>query len=130
MKNFFKKNNVQIIRFIVSGFCSALISFLAYSFIYFLGFDLTISSIIGYLVGILISFILSKLWVFKKGRKNIFDKSFVFFVSIYFLGGIEMTFIINITNNLINNYQIAWVFGAFIAAINNYLGTKFIVFKS
>ena len=130
MKNFFKKNNVQIIRFIISGCSSALISFIAYLFIYLLGFNLTISSIIGYLFGILTSYILSKLWVFKKGKKNIFEKSFLFFVCIYILGGIEMTFIINITNKLINNYQIAWIFGAFVAAINNYLGTKFIVFKS
>ena len=129
MQTFLKKNKSQIIRFIISGLCSATISFLTYSIIYVLIFNIIISSIIGYLVGIIVSFTLSKLWVFKKGKRNIYDKSIILFTSIYILGGLEMTLIINFSNTLINNYQIAWFFGAFIAAINNYLGTKFIVFK-
>ena len=47
---------------------------------------------------------------------------------IYFFGGLEMTLIINIVNELIQNYKIAWICGAFVAAMNNYLCSKFLLF--
>ena len=48
---------------------------------------------------------------------------------IYFLGGIEMSLVILFINQLIDNYKIAWLFGAVIGSINNYLGSKYLSFK-
>jgi len=52
------------------------------------------------------------------------------FILIYFLGGIEMTLIINLMDKLVQNHKIAWIFGAFVAAINNYLFSKYLLFNS
>ena len=57
------------------------------------------------------------------------DKRFYIFTFIYILGGIEMSFVIKSINSLTNNHNLAWLFGAAISSINNYLGTKLFVFK-
>jgi len=58
------------------------------------------------------------------------NKSFIFFCAIYILGGIEMTIVINLGIYFFGNYKLAWLMGASVAAINNYLGSKFLLFKS
>ena len=40
-----------------------------------------------------------------------------------------MSFVILLINQLIDNYKIAWLFGALIGSINNYLGSKYLSFK-
>ena len=51
------------------------------------------------------------------------------FYLIYFLGGLEMSLVIIFLSRLIDNYKIAWLIGAFIGALNNYLGSKYFLFK-
>ena len=48
---------------------------------------------------------------------------------IYFVGGLEMALIINIVDKLIYNHKIAWIFGAFVASMNNYLLSKYFLFN-
>ena len=80
-------------------------------------------------MGILISYALAKNWVFQnKSRKNLL-KTLSIFCLIYILGGIEMSFVIVFLNKFLNNYKIAWLFGAFIGSLNNYLGAKYFLFK-
>ena len=126
---FFKKNNLQIFRFIVSGFIASGINFLVYSSLYLIFRKIVIASICGYFIGILISYALAKNWVFQnKSRKNLLKNLSIFFL-IYTLGGIEMSFVIVLLNQFLNNYKIAWLFGAFIGSLNNYLGAKYFLFK-
>ena len=80
-------------------------------------------------MGLFNSFILSKIWVFKKSQDIKFNRSFFIFLLIYILGALEMALLINILVSLIGNYQIAWFFGAFVAAVNNFLGSKYFVFE-
>ena len=51
------------------------------------------------------------------------------FVLVYGLGGLEMTITINVIYKLNANHIIAWLFGALLAAINNFLFSKYLVFK-
>ena len=126
---FVKKNNLQIFKFLVSGLIASGINFLVYSSLYLIFKKLVIASFGGYFIGILFSYALAKIWVFQnKSRQNLL-KSFPTFCLIYFLGAIEMSFVIVFLNQFLNNYKIAWLFGALIAAINNYLGVKFFFFR-
>ncbi len=129
MYKFFKTNNLQIFKFGVSGLIASYINYLVYISVYFISNNLVFASLCGYFIGILVSFILAKLWVFRNRLKQPIVKSFYFFCLIYLLGGIEMSLIIFVLNQLINNHEIAWLFGAFIAALNNYLGSKYITFR-
>ena len=129
MYKFFKKNNLQIFKFGVSGVIASYINYLVYISFYSISNNLVFASLCGYFIGILVSFILAKLWVFRNRLKQPIVKSFYLFCLIYLLGGIEMSLIIIVLNQLINNHQVAWLFGAFIGALNNYLGSKYITFR-
>ena len=126
---FLRINNQQILRFIFSGLIASIINFISYRSLYLIFDNILFASISGYCIGILISFIFAKLWVFKNSNSKPLVKSFSLFCLIYFLGGIEMSFVILFINQLIDNYKIAWLFGAVIGSINNYLGSKYLSFK-
>tara|TARA_Y100001978_G_scaffold196656_1_gene206462 strand:+ start:811 stop:972 length:162 start_codon:yes stop_codon:yes gene_type:complete len=51
------------------------------------------------------------------------------FVLVYILGGIEMTVTINVIYKLSQNHIISWLCGACCAAINNFLFSKYLIFK-
>ena len=129
MHKFLKINNQQILRFIVSGVIASILNFLSYRSLYLIFNNILFASIAGYSIGILVSFIFAKLWVFKNSGRQSIVKSFSLFCLIYLLGGIEMSFVILFINQLIDNYKIAWLFGALIGSINNYLGSKYLLFK-
>jgi len=126
---FLKRNKQQILRFFVSGVIASGFNFICYWAIYLIFENILFASISGYCIGILVSFIFAKLWVFKNISTQPLVKSFSLFCLIYFLGGIEMTLLIVFLNRLIGNYKIAWLFGALIASLNNYLGSKYLSFK-
>ena len=129
MYKFFKRNNKQIFRFLVSGIIASSFNFISYITLYLIFKNILFASISGYCVGILVSFVFAKSWVFKNSSSQPLLKSFSLFCFIYFLGGIEMSLVIVFLNRLIENYRIAWVFGAFIGSLNNFLGSKYFSFK-
>ena len=129
MYKFFKRNNKQIFRFFVSGLIASSFNFISYRALYLIFKNILFASIFGYCVGILVSFIFAKSWVFQNSSNQPLLKSFFLFCLIYFLGGIEMSLVIVFLNRLIENYKIAWVFGAIIGSLNNFLGSKYFSFK-
>ena len=129
MYRFLKRNYQQILRFFVSGVIASGFNFISYWALYLIFKNLLFASISGYCIGILVSFIFARSWVFKNSPSRPLVKSFSLFCLIYFLGGIEMSLVIVFLNRLIENYKIAWVFGAFIGSLNNFLGSKYFLFK-
>ena len=128
MIRFFKKNKIQIIKFALVGLGSSILNFFIYSIIYHYTLRINLASFIGYTFGLLNSFYFSDNWVFSSSRNKKANYAFSLFVVIYFLGGVEMALIINIVDNLIQNHKVAWLCGAFIAAMNNYLCSKYLLF--
>tara|TARA_S200000501_G_C20651152_1_gene667533 strand:- start:221 stop:610 length:390 start_codon:yes stop_codon:yes gene_type:complete len=128
LKKFSQENRRQIFRFIVSGLISSWINFLVFNSFYLIFKNIILASLIGYSIGLLSSFVFAKIWVFRDNSKRIV-KSFFIFCLIYFLGGLEMSLIIIFLNKLVNNYKVSWLFGALIGALNNYLGSKYFLFK-
>ena len=129
MYKFLKRNNQQILKFFVSGVIASSLNFISYEALYLISKNILFASISGYCIGILVSFIFAKSWVFKNSNTQPLVKSLSLFCLIYLLGGIEMSLVIFFINQLINNYKIAWLFGALIGSINNYLGSKYLSFK-
>ena len=129
MYKFLKRNYQQILRFFVSGVIASGFNFISYMALYLIFKNILFASISGYCVGILVSFVFAKYWVFNNSSSQPLLKSFSLFCFFYFLGGIEMSLVIVFLNRLIENYKIAWVFGAFIGSLNNFLGSKYFSFK-
>ena len=124
-----KRNNQQILRFFVSGVIASGFNFISYWSIYLIFKNILFASIVGYCIGIIVSFIFAKLWVFKNISTQPLVKSFSLFCLIYFFGLIEMSLVILFINRLIDNYKIAWLFGALIGSLNNYFGSKYFSFR-
>jgi len=112
------------------GLFSSVLNFLVYKSIYIFTANINLSSVLGYGIGLLNSFLMSSKWVFSTNKSIRLDKAFILFVSIYALGGLEMAIIINVLYNLTTNHLIAWLCGACVAAINNFLFSKYIIFKN
>ena len=129
MYKFFKRNNKEIFRFLASGFIATSFNFISYQAIYLIFKNILFASISGYCTGILVSFVLAKAWVYNNRSNQPLLKSFSLFCFIYFLGGIEMSLVILFLDRLIENYNIAWVFGAVVGSLNNFLGSKYFLFK-
>ena len=128
MIRFFKKNKIQIFKFGVVGIVSTVLNFFIYSIVYNLTLGINLASFIGYICGLFNSFYFSNNWVFTRSRYKTTHYAICLFVLIYFLGGLEMIIIINIVDKFIQNYKIAWICGAFVAAMNNYLCSKYLLF--
>ena len=129
MIRFFNKNKIQIFKFASVGLGSSILNFFIYSIFYNLNFGINLASFIGYTCGLLNSFYFSNNWVFNSSSTKRINYQLLLFIVIYFLGGLEMTLIIHFVDNLIQNYKIAWICGAFVAAMNNYLFSKYLLFK-
>ena len=129
MEKLFKENKHQIFRFILSGLISTFINFVVFNLLYSIFKNIIVASLFGYLTGILSSFIFAKIWVFRDNSQKKIFKSFFIFCIIYFLGGLEMSLIIIFLNQLFVDHRFSWLCGTLIGAINNYVGSKYFVFK-
>jgi putative flippase GtrA len=119
----------EIQRFLLMGVLSNAINFVVYYTSININVNLSLSSILGYAAGLICSYHLGRVWVFGQ-RFDINSKSILFFGIVYFLGSVWMTGIINLmVNYLFIDYKISWIFGAGTAAVNNYLGMKFLAFR-
>ena len=123
-----KKNKIQILKFGLVGIGSTFLNFCVYSIVYSLTLTINLASFLGYVSGLLTSFYFSNNWTFTKSRYKNLSYTLFLFVFIYFMGGLEMTLIINIVDNLTQNHRIAWICGVFVAAVNNYICSKYFLF--
>ena len=120
---------IETWKFILTGVISNMINFIVYVTSIFVLQSLIVSSTLGYVAGLINSFYLGKIWVFQKKSKISF-KEVIKFLVVYLTGGIIMVTIIWVLNDKYNiDYRLSWFCGAFFAIINNFFGSKFIVFK-
>ena len=117
------------IRFAIVGVLSNILNFSVYVIVFLLSTNIVFSSVLGYSIGLFNTYLLGRIWVFNSEQPNQF-KEIVKFLVVYFIGGAGMTLIIVWLNNELNiDYKASWIGGAIFAIVNNYLGSKYIVFK-
>ena len=110
------------------GLGSTFLNFCVYSIVYQLTLIINLASFLGYFSGLFTTFYFSNHWTFSKARYKNLSYTLFLFVFIYFMGGLEMTLIINIVDKLIQNHRVAWICGVFVAAMNNYFCSKYLLF--
>ena len=115
-------------KFSLVGIGSTFLNFCIYSIVYQLTLTIHLASFLGYCSGLFTTFYFSNNWTFSKSRYKNLSFTLFLFVFIYFMGGLEMTLIINIVDKLMQNHRIAWVCGVFVAAMNNYFCSKYLLF--
>ena len=118
----------QFIKFIIIGCKSTLINYCLYFILYKTTYNIILASTSGYLVGNLNSFIFGKKWVFKNSAiKNNFI--FIKFLMVYLFGGYLFSAITNYLSIKGIDHRLSWLIGISICTVNNFLGSKYIVFK-
>lgn len=120
----------QFFRFSLTGLLSVLINFVAYVVFYIISNSLVAASIFGYSLGLVNSYFMGRSWVFNVSRK-VYVNELLIFLAIYSAGGAGMTAIIYLSDlYLALDYRLSWCLGAIYAVANNFIGSKFFVFRS
>jgi len=118
------------VRFLVIGLTSNTLSFSLFVLIFLISNNIILSSTFSYLLGVSTSFYFGKIWVFDSSR-NFQISEIIKFLVVYFFGGLGMILIIIYLNEGLEiGYKLSWIGGAVFAIINNYFGSKYIVFKN
>lgn len=119
---------ITFIRFAFVGVLSTIINFIVfYANVIFLDISVATSAIIGYIIGLLFSFILGKNWVFLKHDLGI-GTTFLKFVGVYLLG-LGLHTILTTYLDTILDYRIAWLLGTGTSTTTNFIGSKYVAFK-
>lgn len=121
----------ELRRFILVGIGSNLINYITYlCLVSFLGTSLIIASLVGYMTGFINSYYFGKNWVFN-ARDTKFFRTTILFSLVYSVGAIGMATTIEVLNRYFFwDYRLAWFIGATFAFGNNFLGSKWIVFRN
>ena len=119
----------QFKKFVIVGLGSTSLNYLSFRVLYYISNLIIFSSAIGYLIGLSNSYFFGLKWVFKTNSKN-YKKKIIKFLIVYFIGGIFNSLTIYLLKRFNINYSILWILGNGIALMNNFLGSKFIVFKN
>ena len=118
----------QFIKFIIIGCKSTLINYCLYFILYKTTYNIILASTSAYLVGNVNSFIFGKKWVFKSSAiKNNFI--FIKFLMVYLFGGYLFSAITNYLSIKGIDHRLSWLIGISICTVNNFLASKYIVFK-
>lgn len=128
----FKFNFTQnsFIRYLLIGLLSNTLNFSTYIVIFLIYENIILASILGYTLGLTASFYFGKTWAFKS-LQNFQLFELIKFLVVYLIGGLGMAFMTFYLNqNLGIEYKLSWIGGALFAIVNNYLGSKYIVFKT
>ena len=123
-----KNSSRQFLRFIIIGSKSTIVNYLFYILLYQLTSNIFISAIIGYSSGLINSYIFGKSWVFKNSEKDKLNV-FIKFLLVYFIGAFIMVSITSFLSFKGIDYRLAWSFAIFLVIFNNFLGSKYFVFK-
>ena len=122
------RNKRELIKFIIVGLCSTFYNYIAYIILYFLSGKIILASIIGYSVGLFNSYQLGKKWVFRVKTSNN-KRLIISFLLVYAIGCFVSSTIIFTINRAYDAYNIAWIVGTSYSVVNNFIGSKFIIFK-
>jgi putative flippase GtrA len=119
----------EMLRFFCVGLASNLINYVIYVLVRNVGASLMIASVAGYAVGLYNSYYFGRHWVFSTSQAK-HDRAALRFIIVYLAGGVGMAGIIVGLDHLFGwDYRVTWFAGAAFAFANNFLGSKWLVFK-
>ncbi len=119
----------KIKRFLLVGIVNAITGYTLIIALYsLLNLNIYLSNLIGYLVGLIISFILNRNFVFKVGGKII--NQFIKFIFSFFLSYFLNIFVFYISSEFINlNYYFALLIASLFYSISFFISCNFFTFK-
>ncbi|HHT0592757.1 TPA: GtrA family protein [Legionella anisa] len=130
---FYYFKSKQFVAFLIAGAIAVTVNFCS-RIIYSHSFSYSTSIILAYLTGMVVSFILAKLYVFKTSQQT-FTRSIIFFILINLIGMSQTLlvsllfahYLLPIMN--IKSLEIAHAIGLASPTLTTYLGHKFLTFR-
>ncbi|MDR2083771.1 MAG: GtrA family protein [Bacteroidales bacterium] len=125
------KNNISLIKYFIVGIINTLVSLIVIAIcMYLFNLKYDTSNIIGYVIGLINSFIWNKNWVFKKRESNELLKEIVLFLLVFLLCfGIQFLSLKVMVEKLNLQEYISQVIAMIIYTIPSYFLNRFITFK-
>lgn len=130
---FYYFKSKQFIAFLMAGAIAVTVNFCS-RIIYSYSFSYSTSIILAYITGMVVSFILAKMYVFKTSRQT-FARSVIFFILINLIG-MSQTLLISLLFAYyllpamdIKSLEIAHAIGLASPTFTTYLGHKFLTFR-
>ena len=120
----------QFIKFLLVGVLNTLVGLsIIYSLMYFLGVGPFLSNLLGYAVGIVVSYNLNKIWTFNssKAARRSFPR-FVLVVAVAYIANIFMVYV-SVINFRIDPY-VSQLIGLAFYTVLVYAGSRKLVFQS
>jgi putative flippase GtrA len=119
----------EFLRFIVTGLAATAVNFVVYLAAHAVGTPLWFASAAGYVAGLVISFEVGRLWVFRSDKPR--DTTIILrFLAVYAASGVLFT---GLTEVLVRgcalDYRLAWFLGTGVVACTNFAGARFFVFQ-
>lgn len=119
----------NFLRFLLVGVSSTFINFIFFYICQLSEFKIFVSSLIGYLAGVLNSYYWGSKWVHFKVYK-LEMLSFTKFVLLYGINGIIVSFIIQeVQLSYGLDYRICWLFGTSYGVVANFAAQKLLIFN-
>ncbi len=119
----------EIFKFLLTGIIAVLIDAIVYFFLYFnLEFHAEISKRISFISGALFIFIVNRSFVFRIKKKNIYQV--LLFSTLYLISFFANSYSHDYIYYNFYNIWFAFIIATIVSTIINYLGQKYVVFKS
>ena len=120
--------DIQLFRFAVVGIINLSITYLFFYFFILLNYNYFVSATIGYVAGMINSYVLNKMWTFNVIVTDInqIKRFMIVYCSSYFVN-IFLLYILIETINL--TAECSEIISIIIAACGNYIGLKYYGFK-
>lgn len=117
----------RFLKFLVIGVLNTCITFFVFNFLIRSGVSLDLSNAVGYIAGLINSFIWNKKWVFKTVRSNVL-KEFFSFIIVFFVCYLIQLLFFHLVLKYVNE-SVAQILGMGVYTIMNYLMNKYFSFK-
>ena len=121
---------IQFIKFIGVGVINTIVSLSAIYLCMELGINYKLSNFIGYVVGVINSFLWNKLWVFKSHGKNIITEILFFFITFAICYMLQYVVLVFLAEKLELNKYISQLIAMACYTISNFILNKFLTFRN
>lgn len=122
------------LKFLIAGVLSNVTNYAFYILMVSIGLFIFAAGIVGYLMGLIISYLVNRFWVFRIGGETQYARSVrsqtgLFFI-LHWFSGIFMGGLITFFKDYLSfSASISWVFAAIPIVFLNYLALNFFVFR-
>ncbi|MEG1545784.1 MAG: GtrA family protein [Bacteroides sp.] len=126
-----KDEVIRILKFVIVGMLNTLITYVVYVVMRWVDFSPECSNLVGYIVGLINSFIWNKFWVFQAHHTNIFREMFYFFVLAFGIAyGVQYAFFKTMIDWVGMNEYLAQFLGLFVYGGINFVLNRVLTFTS